>query len=79
MIVDAILAAVHGTREDMPMPFRAQLVPENLKRFFAAKAAKAVSSCCNVEEQTDCCESSQKSSCCSPEIEAAQPASCGCR
>jgi hypothetical protein len=79
MIVDAILTAVYGTKEEMPVPSRATPVPENLKRFFAAKAAKARASCCSVEEQAACCEPSQKSTCCAPPVETAQPAGCGCR
>ncbi|MBZ5527746.1 MAG: DUF2703 domain-containing protein [Acidobacteriia bacterium] len=51
MIVDAILAAVYGAKEDVPMPPRAEVIPENLKRFFAAKAMKANSSCCSAKEQ----------------------------
>ena len=80
MIVDAILSAVYGTKEGMLPPQRADVVPENLKRFFAAKAAKANSSCCDAKEQASCCDPEQKSSCCGPLEEGdAQPASCGCR
>jgi hypothetical protein len=78
MIVDAILAAVYGTKEEMPRPSQLKTVPENLKRFFAAKVAKANSSCCGAEEQVVCCDLSQKSTCCAP-VEAAQSAGCGCR
>jgi hypothetical protein len=78
MIVDAILAAVYGTKEEMPAPSRPKAVPENLKRFFAAKAAKAASSCCSPAEQAACCEPDRKSSCCAA-VETAQPAGCGCR
>jgi glutaredoxin len=78
MIVDAILAAVYGTKEEMPTFSQPKAVPENLKRFFAGKAAKATSSCCNADEQAVCCEPAQKSTCCAP-VESAQPAGCGCR
>jgi hypothetical protein len=78
MIVDAIVATVYGTKVEMPTPSQPKTVPENLKRFFAAKAAKATSSCCSAEEQAVCCEPAQKSSCCAP-VGAAQPAECGCR
>lgn len=78
MIVDAILAAVYGAKEEMPTPSQPKIVPENLKRFFAAKAAKAGSACCSAEEQAVCCEPTQKSTCCAP-VEAAQPVGCGCR
>jgi hypothetical protein len=77
MIVDAILAAVYGTKEDMTS--RAVPVPENLKRFFHAKAVEAKSSCCGAEEQESCCEPAQKSSCCVPLEEPAHPAGCACQ
>ncbi len=64
MVVEAILSAVYGTEENAPIPPRDTPVPENLKRFFASKAAKSQSSCCNMEEQAVCCEPSQKSTCC---------------
>lgn len=73
MIVDAILAAVYGTTGDMPTMGQGTPVPENLKRFFAAKAAKAKSSCCGEARQAVCCEPAQKASCC------AQPVGCGCQ
>lgn len=79
MIVDAILWAVYGTKEEMPMPSEPKTVPDNLKRFFAAKAAKANTSCCSKIEQVACCEPAQKSTCCPPGAEAAEPAGCGCR
>lgn len=79
MIVNAILAAVYGTKEEMPMPPRSEMVPENLQRFFAAKAGKANTSCCSAKEQAACCEPAQKPTCCPPVEEAAQSAACGCR
>jgi hypothetical protein len=79
MIVDAILSAVYGNKEDMPSPSVPTPVPENLKRFFAAKTAKASSACCNAEEQSTCCEPAQKPTCCAPPVETAQPGGCGCR
>ena len=79
MIVNAILAAVYGTKEETPMPSQPKTVPENLKRFFAATTAKANSTCCGADEQAACCEPAQKAACCVP-VEAAQPqAGCGCR
>jgi hypothetical protein len=78
MIVDAILAAVYGTKEEMPTS-QPKTVPENLKRFFVAKAAKANKPCCSAEEQVACCDPAQKSTCCRPMEEAAQTAGCGCR
>ena len=79
MIVDAILSAVYGSKEDMPTQPVAAPVPENLKRFFAGKTAKANSACCNAEEQSTCCEPTQKPTCCAPSTEPAQPVGCGCR
>jgi hypothetical protein len=79
MIVDAVLAAVYDTKAGMAESKRAQPVPENLKRFFTAKAAKLGANCCSPEKQTVCCEPSQKSSCCLPLEEAAEPAGCGCQ
>jgi Domain of unknown function (DUF2703) len=79
MIVDAILAAVYGTIEAVLTSGQAAPVPENLKKFFAAKAAKAQSACCGVEEQETCCAPPEKSSCCAPVAAGAQPASCGCQ
>lgn len=78
MVVDAILAAVYGTKEEKPMTSRSETVPENLMRFFAAKAGKAKTSCCNAEEQVTCCEPTQKATCCPP-VQEAEPAGCGCR
>ncbi len=79
MIVDAILAATYGAQAGQPVPRTAESVPENLKRFFAAKASNATSSCCSTQAQTSCCEPAQKSTCCSPAAEVAQPSGCGCR
>jgi hypothetical protein len=78
LIIDAILAAVYDTKGSTPESMRAQSVPENLKRFFAAKA-KAIANCCSPETQVACCEPSQKPSCCAPSEEAAEPAGCGCQ
>ena len=78
MIVDAILAAVYDTKEEMALPSRPNNPSENLRRFFAAKAAK-VASCCSVEEQVVCCEPDQKSNCCPPAADAAEATGCGCR
>lgn len=53
-------------------------VPENLRRFFAAKTARRgaeADSCCSSSEQATCCEPAQKDACCG----GSEPASCGCR
>lgn len=78
MIVDAILSTVYGNKDMVAQPLPAP-VPANLKRFFAAKAAKAKAACCSVEELSTCCEPAQKSVCCAPSMETAQPDGCGCR
>jgi len=77
MIVDAILSAVYSTNQDMPTATSAAPVPENLKRFFAAKAAR--SACCTEEEQSACCEPSAKSTCCAAPTPTSQPVGCGCK
>lgn len=79
MIVDAILNSVYGNKEDMPSPPVPAPVPENLKRYFAAKAAKASSACCNAEDQATCCEPALKPACCGSPEDAANSGGCGCR
>ena len=66
MIVDAILSAVYSQRETAakPQALTAKAVPENLKLFFASKAAK-LQSCCSTEKQAVCCDASEKETCCS--------------
>ena len=53
MIVDAILSAVYGGHAAKPStaPKESKAVPENLKRFFAGKAAKQQLDCCGSSEQ----------------------------
>ncbi|HAM33835.1 MAG TPA: ferredoxin [Deltaproteobacteria bacterium] len=79
MIVDAILSAVYSVRDEVPKapPKDAKAVPENLKRFYAGKAAKQ-QSCCSAAEQATCCDASEKVSCCSPAVQS-QGEGCGCR
>jgi len=79
LIVDAILRAVYGSEKEMPTPSVPAPVPENLRRFFAAKAAKASSACCSADEQSTCCEPAQKQACCASPEETANPGGCGCR
>jgi hypothetical protein len=78
MIVDAILREVYrGTSSEEP-PMRSREVPENLRRFFAGKAAKTApkeSSCCPPVEQASCCEPSEKAVCCG----ASDSKGCGCK
>jgi len=78
MIIDAILREVYRSESLQERPVRPHEVPENLRRFFAGKAALAAvneTSCCPPTEQTACCEPSEKAECC----EASDPISCGCR
>lgn len=49
-------------------------VPENLKRFFAGKAAKAAQ-CCAPAQKESCCAPEEKGECCGE----AKPGTCGCR
>ena len=78
MIIDAILREVYRSESLQERPVRPHEVPENLRRFFAGKAALAAvheTLCCPPMEQTACCEPSEKAACC----EASDPRSCGCR
>jgi hypothetical protein len=53
-------------------------VPENLRRFFAGKAARhsqGAEPCCSSTEQASCCEPAQKDACCG----SSESGSCGCR
>jgi hypothetical protein len=77
MIVDAILRAYARparTAATAGQPFR---LPENLRRYFAARAAQRpttpADACC---DQTACCEPAAKPACCGAEP---QPDRCGCR
>lgn len=88
MIVDAVLQAVYDTEKSVPEPQRQNAVPENLKRFFAARTEKlnreatvepAASVCCSGQEQAACCDPSQKLGCCGVAEKGAPIASCGCR
>jgi hypothetical protein len=86
MIVDAILREARRspteTQDTGAFPFE---LPENLKRFFAAKDAvvttaheatehPATSECCSPTEQRDCCDTGDKAECCGAGGE-----TCGCR
>lgn len=79
MIVEAILSAVYSVREEVakPAPTDDEAIPENLKRFFAGKAAKQ-RSCCSPVEQASCCNASEKVTCCPPATES-QSETCACR
>lgn len=82
MIVDAILRAVYAgavvSRQPEAEPYE---FPENLERFFAAKAtaqtaeAAQEAACCPPAEQRSCCEPEDKADCCG----ASSGEGCGCR
>ncbi len=78
MLADEILREAYGEAlaegGGVTAPFE---LPENLERFFAAKAAKNASSrsaCCSPAERETCCEPSEKAECCGANGEG-----CGCR
>jgi hypothetical protein len=78
MIIDAILRAYARSDPPAVAPSRPFRLPENLRRFFAARAAQArqegpSGKCCDT---TSCCEPAAKPACCGPQPE---PAGCGCR
>lgn len=71
MIVDAVLRQVYGAVVTPEESQRYEL-PENLQRFFAAKAETG---CCPAAEQQTCCDASAKEDCCGTSTEQG----CGCR
>jgi hypothetical protein len=83
LVVEALLRALVGGAGSPSAPARASepfAVPENLRRFFAGKSAKAVapeavaaSACCPPSELATCCAPEEKTGCCAPAA-----ASCGC-
>jgi hypothetical protein len=79
MIVDAILGAVYGSREDKPAQAVPASMPENPERFFTARTANANSACCSAQERSSCCDPAQQPACCAPPAGTAQAAGCGCR
>ncbi len=83
LIVNAILSAAYGGGKQMAPKIAGsgapEKTPENLKRFFASKAAKQASPCCVPAEQDACCAPSEKSAGCSTEAAERQTTVCGCR
>ena len=80
LIVNALLSEIYDRRRaDRPISAGSFELPENLRHFFEAKAAKkAAESCCNAGQQATCCEPSEKSSCCGSGEQGAA-ATCGCQ
>lgn len=80
MIIDAILREVYGPMAAQESSVQSRDVPEDLRRFFKGKAAKAASAaaeespCCPPAEQAVCCKASDKPACCG----APHTKSCGC-
>lgn len=85
MIVEAILGHLYGRAAERcqarPEPY---VLPDNLARFFAGKAAPtsneagseaAEGGCCSPSEQETCCEPAAKESCCG----GSTSGGCGCR
>jgi hypothetical protein len=62
LIVNALLKEIYGTQDRAhPVALEKFVLPDNLKRFFAAKEKKGTS-CCSDEEKATCCTSAEKSS-----------------
>ncbi|QTP54760.1 DUF2703 domain-containing protein [Billgrantia sulfidoxydans] len=79
LVVEALLGVLAGQRSAAPAPVEYGGVPENLRRFFAGRAARqngAAHSCCDPSEQANCCQPQAKAECCGPTTE---EDSCGCR
>jgi hypothetical protein len=78
LIVEALLAELGGRDRAGGDPSVYEKVPENLRRFFASKAAKApggTASCCPSADQETCCAPAEKAGCC----DTSEPGTCGCR
>jgi len=83
LVVEALLRALMGGAASVSVPARSSEpfeVPENLRRFFAGKEAKAVATeatgattCCPPSELATCCAPEEKPGCCAPAA-----SSCGC-
>lgn len=78
LIVDAILRAYGQTSTPVPKPGARFRLPENLRKFFEAKAQNAApaladgADCC---DRTACCDADQKEACCGA---ASGGQACGC-
>lgn len=66
MIIDAILREVYGvSKEEMQPKERTGDIPENLKRFFAAKQKKETGQRQREGQAAGCCSSADSAGCCS--------------
>jgi Domain of unknown function (DUF2703) len=79
LIVNAFLTEVYGTQDRVRRPVAPEkfVLPDNLKRFFAAKEMKETS-CCSDEDKATCCTSAEKGVCCDS-VEQASAVTCGCK
>jgi hypothetical protein len=76
--VNALLTEIYGTQDRAhPVAPEKFVLPDNLKRFFAAKEKKATSRCSD-EEKTTCCTPAEKGVCCDS-VEQGSVATCGCK
>lgn len=76
LVVEALLGEIATAPAAAPGAVATAEVPENLRRFFAgraAKAAEAAGACCPPAALETCCAPEEKSSCCAPAA-----TSCGC-
>jgi hypothetical protein len=73
LVVEALLRELAGLAPTPGEPEAEDIhVPENLRRFFAARAASA-DACCPPADAATCCAATEKDACCSPAA-----ATCGC-
>jgi hypothetical protein len=78
LIVNALLTEIYGTQNRAhPVAPEKFVVPDNLKRFFAAKEKQATS-CCSDEGRATCCTPTEKGACCDS-VEQESAATCGCK
>lgn len=79
LVVEVLLRVLAGQRSTETAPVAYEGVPDNLRRFFAGRAAgqnSTYQSCCDPSEQATCCLPQAKVECCGPPTE---EAACGCR
>jgi hypothetical protein len=78
LIVNALLTEIYGTQNRAhPVAPEKFVVPDNLKRFFAAKEKQATC-CCSDEGKAACCAPTEKGACCDS-VEQGSAATCGCK
>lgn len=75
LIIDAILNAYSQAWSPAPEPTGRFRLPDNLRRYFEAKAHHAETDRANCCDQTACCDAEEKESCCGV---ADGSSACGC-